>query len=63
MTPAQFRKLAMKLFGRDRGWQQRCADALRVDKSSVSRWLNSTAPIPGPAAVALKSLAEIRRAS
>jgi DNA-binding transcriptional regulator YdaS (Cro superfamily) len=54
MTNEQFRKLAIKLFGSEHGWQKRCADALGVDKSSVSRWLASNVPIPGPVAAAMK---------
>lgn len=60
MTSEQFRKLAIKLFGPDRGWQQRCADALRVDKSSVSRWVSSGLPIPGPVEAAMKCWSEQR---
>lgn len=54
MTSGQFRKIALKLFGPDRGWQSRCAKKLGVDRASVSRWLShSITIIPGPAAAAM----------
>jgi transcriptional regulator with XRE-family HTH domain len=53
MTTTQFTALATKLFGADHGWQKRCADALGVDKSTVSRWV-AGGDIPGPVAAALE---------
>lgn len=61
MTNEQFRKLAIRLFGPERGWQQRCADALKVDKSSVSRWLGSGLPIPGPVEAAMTCWSQQKR--
>jgi len=54
MTSEQFRKLAVKLFGPHRGWQSRCADALKVDRASVSRWIKGDASVPGPVEAAIK---------
>lgn len=54
MTAEQFRKLALKLFGPERGWQSRCAEALGTDRASVSRWISGGVPdVPGPVAAAV----------
>jgi DNA-binding transcriptional regulator YdaS (Cro superfamily) len=55
MTAEQFRKLALKLFGPEHGWQSRCAEALGVDRASVSRWISgAVAEVPGPVAAAME---------
>src|SRR3954467_13480793 len=53
MTAEQFRQLAIKLFGPERGWQSRCAEELGTDRASVSRWLASAITVPGPVAAAM----------
>lgn len=55
MTAEGFRRAAKKLFGPERGWQSRCAEALGVDKASVSRWISGrVAKVPGPVEAAIK---------
>lgn len=61
MTAEQFRQLALKLFGPGRGWQSRCAEALRTDRSCISRYIAGSVPIPGPVAVAMQSFVERAR--
>ena len=51
MTAEELRTAAILLFG-DRGWMSRLAEALEVDRSSVSRWFAGL-PVPGPAAAAV----------
>jgi hypothetical protein len=54
MTSEQFRQIALKLFGPERGWQSRCADALGVDRGTVSRIVSGGTPIvSGPIAAAV----------
>ena len=53
MTPEELRQAAILLFG-ERGWMSRLAEALDVDRSTVSRWFAGL-PIPGPVAAALRS--------
>lgn len=55
MTPEQLREIGEQLYG-SWGWQTRMAEALRVDGSTVRRWLSGKAAIPGPALVALELL-------
>jgi hypothetical protein len=52
MTSKQFTRLAQQIFGRSCGWQNRCAKKLKVDRSSVSRWV-AGAEIPGPVEAAM----------
>lgn len=63
MTAEEFRQAGLQMFGPDRGWQSRLADALGTDRASVSRYLSGTVPIPGPVLAAvqcwLKSAATI----
>ncbi len=55
MTTEEFRKIAFKLFGPERGWQTRCAESLGADRASVSRWLSGVIPtVPGPVAAAME---------
>ena len=51
MDPETLRQAAILLFG-ERGWQSRLAEALGVDRSSVSRWFAGL-PVPGPVAAAV----------
>ena len=50
MTPEQLRKFGEQLFGAW-GWQTKLAKTLRVDSSTVRRWISGTSEIPGPAEV------------
>ena len=53
MTAEELRRAAIVLFG-ERGWMSRLAEALAVDRSSVSRWFAGL-PVPGPVAAAVKA--------
>ncbi|MEN8197586.1 MAG: hypothetical protein ABFS30_13895 [Pseudomonadota bacterium] len=65
MSPDELRATGERLWGRW-GWQTRMAETLRVDGSTVRRWLSGASTIPGPAEVALELLlqmAEMREQS
>ena len=55
MTPNELRQIGEQLFG-SWGWQTKLAKALRVDGSTVRRWISGTTTIPGPAEVAVEML-------
>jgi hypothetical protein len=55
MSPDALRSTGEALWGRW-GWQTRMAETLRVDGSTVRRWLSGATHIPGPAEVALELL-------
>jgi DNA-binding transcriptional regulator YiaG len=55
MTPEQLREIGEQLYG-SWGWQTRMAEVLRVDSSTVRRWLAGKVAVPGPALVALELL-------
>ncbi len=55
MTPDELKIIGEKLFG-SWGWQTKLAKALRVDGSTVRRWISGTTTIPGPVTVALELL-------
>lgn len=55
MTPEQLRYIGEHLYG-NWGWQTKMAEALRVDSSTVRRWLSGKVTIPGPVEVALELL-------
>jgi len=59
LTAEELRRAAIALFG-ERGWMSRLAEALGVDRSSVSRWFAGL-PVPGPAAAAVMAWLEIAR--
>ena len=59
MTAEQLRRAAIALFG-ERGWMSRLAEALGVDRSSVSRWFAGL-PVPGPVAAAVYAWVKIAR--
>ena len=52
MTPDDLRAGGIKLFG-ERGWITRLAERLKVDRSTVHRWLQGV-PIPGPVEAAVQ---------
>jgi hypothetical protein len=53
LTPEELRQASILLFG-ERGWMSRLAEALEVDRSTVSRWFAGL-PVPGPAAAAVRA--------
>jgi len=53
LTPEELRRSAILVFG-VRGWMSRLAEALGVDRSTVSRWFAGL-PIPGPVAAAVRA--------
>ncbi len=55
MTPDELRTVGEILYGRW-GWQTKLAKTLRVDGSTVRRWLSGATAIPGPAEVAMELL-------
>ena len=59
MAPDELRAAGEALWGRW-GWQTRMAESLRVDGSTVRRWLSGFCAVPGPAAVALELMVEKR---
>ncbi len=59
MTAEELRQAAIALFG-ERGWMSRLAEALGVDRSTVSRWFAGL-PVPGPVAAAITAWLEIRK--
>ncbi len=60
MSPDSLRAAGEALWGRW-GWQTRMAETLRVDGSTVRRWLSGASHVPGPAEVALELLLLNRR--
>lgn len=60
MTPEELRAIGEQLFG-TWGWQTKIAKALRVDGSTVRRWISGATAIPGPAEVALELLAKYQK--
>lgn len=57
MTPDELKAVGEALYGRW-GWQTRLARTLKVDGSTVRRWLSGASSIPGPAEVAVQLLLE-----
>lgn len=53
MTSQELRDAGVALFGKW-GWQTKMAVALRVDGSTVRRWVSGAVPVPGPAEVAIE---------
>lgn len=53
MTAEALRRAAIRLFG-EKGWMSRLAEALGVDRSSVSRWFAGL-PVPGPVSAAVEA--------
>ena len=59
MSPDQLRAAGEELYGRW-GWQTKLARRLKVDGSTVRRWLSGASVIPGPAEVAIELLLEMK---
>lgn len=53
MSAEDLRVAGLKLFGPERGWQSRLAEALGVNRAAVTRWLSGSVPVPGPVEVAV----------
>jgi hypothetical protein len=53
LTPKELREIGERLYG-VWGWQTRMAEALKVDGSTVRRWVSGAVPIPGPVEAALR---------
>ena len=58
MTPDDLRKAGEELYGKW-GWQTNLARELKVDGSTVRRWLSGKVPIPGLAEVAITLLIKL----
>jgi len=58
MTQEQLREIGERLYG-NWGWQTKMAEALKVDSSTVRRWLSGKVGIPGPVEVALGLLLKV----
>lgn len=58
VTGDELKAAAIRLYGK-RGWQLGLATALTVDVSSVRRWASGQIPVPGPVAVAVRSLEQL----
>ncbi len=57
MSREELRQAGEGLYGRW-GWQTKLARRLKVDGSTVRRWLSGASTIPGPAEVAIELLVE-----
>lgn len=55
MKPGRLVEIGQRLYG-ERGWQARMAETLKVDGSTVRRWVSGAVPISGPVQVALECL-------
>lgn len=62
MTAEEFRQAGLLLFGPERGWQTRLADALGTDRASISRYLSGLIPVPGPVTAAMRAWLGLPRA-
>lgn len=60
MTPQELRDAGVALYG-SWGWQTRLAEELRVDGSTVRRWVSGAIPIPGPVEAAVKCFLNSRK--
>jgi hypothetical protein len=58
MTVAELRAAGEELYGRE--WQTRLAETLRVDGSTVRRWVSGAVPIPGPVEAAIRCFLDRR---
>lgn len=54
MTAKELISIGQMLYGK-RGWQTQLAATLEVDTSTIRRWIYANS-VPGPAAIALRSL-------
>lgn len=62
MTPKQLRACCVYLYGKH-GGQSQLAATLKVDGSTVRRWISGAVPIPGPVEVAVELLVAAKRAA
>ena len=54
MTAGDLRIAGIKLFGERPGWQSRLAEAMGYDRSSVTRWLSGSVPMPRHASLLVR---------
>jgi hypothetical protein len=59
MTADELRSAAKELYGD--GWQQPLAEALGVNRSSITRYTNGSVPVPGPVAAAVRCFLMFKR--
>lgn len=59
MNAQRLIKTAQELYG-TRGWQTKLAATLKVDTSTIRRWIYADS-VPGPAAIAIDGLIYRRR--
>lgn len=60
MTRDELIETGVKLFGRY-GWQTRMAEELKVDGSTVRRWVSGAVSVPGPVEAALRCMLQCKR--
>lgn len=51
MTPTELAQAGRELYGY--GWQTKLAEELKVDGSTVRRWVSGAVPVPGPVEAAV----------
>lgn len=61
MTAEELRQAGMEMCGEARGWQTRFAAMLKVDPSTLGRWLSAIIPVPGPVEIAVRCLLDGHR--
>jgi hypothetical protein len=63
LTPAQLKRLAVKVYGdySTHDLVPRLVADMKVDRSTVYRWLDGTSEVPGPVEQALIMMAENNR--
>lgn len=54
MTPDELKDAGTRLYGW--GWQTALAKALKVDASTVRRWVSGAVAVPGPADAAIRCM-------
>lgn len=60
MTADEFKTACERLWGET--WKPHASESLRVDVSTISRWMNGKVTIPGPVVAALECLTKAARA-
>lgn len=60
MSPAQLVKAGVFLYG-DRGWQAKLSQALKVDGSTIRRYVSGAVPISGPVEIAVGCMVKAKK--
>lgn len=60
MTPIEFERLGIRIHGRRWGWQTAVAARLKIDNSTVQRYVRGETVIPGPVEAAVLCLAAMK---